>query len=116
MKNPMAILLNIVTLITVIWWPGCWLLRSSASNQIQFLEHFGLTKSWDGLDSRRTFDKFGCLLRKLKEHVVQQGTGAWGSEIDVGPLVLFEAIGITNRRFLPKGLGRAMAKAPIQKS
>ncbi|KAF7864256.1 uncharacterized protein EAF02_010224 [Botrytis sinoallii] len=50
------------------------------------------------------FEKFGCLHLKFKEHVIKRGTGAWGAEMDVGPL------------FRRKGLGRAMVKALIQKS
>ncbi|KAF7955213.1 uncharacterized protein EAE97_000472 [Botrytis byssoidea] len=62
------------------------------------------------------FIKFGCLLRKFEDHVIQRGTGAWGAEMDVGPLVLLEEIEITDKRFRRKGLGRAMVKALIQKS
>ncbi|THV46260.1 hypothetical protein BGAL_0401g00050 [Botrytis galanthina] len=62
------------------------------------------------------FNKFGCLLRKFEEHVVQRGTGAWGAEMDVGPLVLLEEIEITDKGFRRKGLGRAMIKALIQES
>ncbi|TGO70178.1 hypothetical protein BOTNAR_0003g00720 [Botryotinia narcissicola] len=62
------------------------------------------------------FNKFGYLLRKFEDHVIQRGTGAWGAEMDVGPLVLLEEIKITDKRFRRKGLGRAMVKALIQKS
>lgn len=62
------------------------------------------------------FNKFGCLLRKFEEHVVQRGTGAWGAEMDVGPLVLLEKIEITDKGFRRKGLGRAMIKVLIQES
>ncbi|TGO30916.1 hypothetical protein BPAE_0002g00060 [Botrytis paeoniae] len=81
-----------------------------------FLNIIKLSSHEMGEIAGEIFNKFGCLLHKFKEHVIQRGTGAWGAEMDVGPLLLLEQIRITDRWFRRKGLGRAMVKALIQKS
>ncbi|CRG89880.1 hypothetical protein PISL3812_06919 [Talaromyces islandicus] len=58
----------------------------------------------------RVFDRYGSLKDKYKSHPVHRGTGAWGSELDNGPLLIIEKIFITDVEWRRKGVGRAMVK------
>ncbi|KAL4877391.1 hypothetical protein BJY04DRAFT_209984 [Aspergillus karnatakaensis] len=56
------------------------------------------------------FTRYGFLQEKFKSHPVHRGTGAWGSELDDGPLLIIEHVHITDREWRRKGLGRAMVR------
>jgi GNAT superfamily N-acetyltransferase len=74
---------------------------------------------WDIMDeySRDTgmvawtvFNRYGILRDKFKSHPVHRGTGAWGSELDDGPILLIEEVYITDVEWRRKGVGRAMVQ------
>lgn len=61
------------------------------------------------------FDRYGRLDREFINHVVRNGTGCWGSEVDVGPLFIIEHIQI-ERIWRRKGVGKKMIDALIGKA
>lgn len=63
----------------------------------------------------KMFDRYGRLKKSLKEHPVQRGTGAWGDELDSGPLFFIEHIEVS-RDWRRMGLGRKMIHSLIRKA
>jgi GNAT superfamily N-acetyltransferase len=60
------------------------------------------------------FDRYGRLNREFYEHSFKKGSGAWGSELDRGDILLFEKISVTpqHRR---DGLGTQIVQAILEK-
>lgn len=51
------------------------------------------------------FDWYGTVKAKYKDHPVQRGTGAWGNELDHGPIFLIENLHVIELNLRQKGLG-----------
>jgi len=61
------------------------------------------------------FDRYGRLKKEFKDHPIRQGTGAWGSELDLGAIFLAEDIFI-NKEWRRRGIGRRVAHHLLEKA
>ncbi|KAF4220079.1 hypothetical protein CNMCM8980_003368 [Aspergillus fumigatiaffinis] len=62
------------------------------------------------------FDRYGTVKTKYKDHPVQRGTGAWGNELNHGPLFLFEELHVTELNLRRKGLGQKIVSLLLNKA
>jgi hypothetical protein len=62
------------------------------------------------------FNRYDCLKSKFKDHIIQRGNGAWGEELDNGPLFLIERTHVADRDLQRKGLGRVMVNLLLRKA
>ncbi|KAF4169680.1 hypothetical protein CNMCM6936_006839 [Aspergillus lentulus] len=62
------------------------------------------------------FDRYGTVKAKYKDHPVQRGTGAWGNELDHGPLFLIENLHVTELNLRRKGLGQKIVSLLLNKA
>jgi hypothetical protein len=62
------------------------------------------------------FDRYGTVKAKYKDHPVQRGTGAWGNELDHGPLFLIEKLHVRARNLRRKGLGQKIVSLLLNKA
>jgi hypothetical protein len=62
------------------------------------------------------FDRYGIVKAKYKDHPVQRGTGAWGNELDHGPLFLIEKLHVRARNLRRKGLGQKIVSLLLNKA
>ncbi|KAJ5098833.1 hypothetical protein N7532_005834 [Penicillium argentinense] len=63
-----------------------------------------------------TFDRYGTVKAKYKDHPVQRGTGVWGNELDHGPLFLIEKLHVTALNLRRKGLGQKIVSLLLDKA
>ncbi|PKX91234.1 uncharacterized protein P174DRAFT_376578 [Aspergillus novofumigatus IBT 16806] len=62
------------------------------------------------------FDRYGTVKAKYKDHPVQRGTGAWGNELDHGPVFLIENLHVTELNLRRKGLGQKIVSLLLNKA
>ncbi|KAF4187709.1 hypothetical protein CNMCM8694_005580 [Aspergillus lentulus] len=62
------------------------------------------------------FDRYGAVKAKYKDHPVQRGTGAWGIELDHGPLFLIEKLHVRALKLRRKGLGQKIVSLLLNKA
>jgi hypothetical protein len=62
------------------------------------------------------FDRYGTVKAKYKDHPVQRGTGAWGNELDHGPIFLIENLHVTELNLRRKGLGQKIVSLLLNKA
>jgi hypothetical protein len=62
------------------------------------------------------FDRYGTVKAKYKDHPVQRGTGAWGNELDHGPVFLIEKLHVAELNLRRKGLGQKIVSLLLNKA
>jgi hypothetical protein len=62
------------------------------------------------------FDRYGTVKAKYKDHPVQRGAGAWGNELDHGPIFLIEKLHVTELDLRRKGLGQKIVSLLLNKA
>jgi GNAT superfamily N-acetyltransferase len=61
------------------------------------------------------FDRYGRLKKEFKDHPIRKGTGAWGSELDVGCIFVIEDI-LVDKQWRRRGIGKRVAEHLLDKS
>jgi hypothetical protein len=62
------------------------------------------------------FDQSGTVKSNFMDHPVQRGTGAWGDELDPGPLFLIKELHVTALEYRQKGLGQRIVSLLLDKA
>ncbi|KAL2070288.1 hypothetical protein VTL71DRAFT_13314 [Oculimacula yallundae] len=61
------------------------------------------------------FDRYGRLNEQFISHPVRKGKGCWGSEVNLGDLLIIEYVWV-HKKFLLEGIGRAILNILLEKS
>ncbi|KAE9364854.1 hypothetical protein N431DRAFT_111710 [Stipitochalara longipes BDJ] len=61
------------------------------------------------------FDRYGRLKKEFKDHPIRKGTGAWGSELDLGSFLVIEDLHI-DKEWRRRGIGKRIALHLLEKS
>jgi GNAT superfamily N-acetyltransferase len=61
------------------------------------------------------FDRYGRLKREFRDHEIRRGTGAWGRELDLGPIFVVEHVCV-DRDWRRKGIGKTIVTSLMNKA